>query len=308
MIDKLFDHKTIKADNFSWSIARQELFNFCERACFYHYYGASGGFDSYAEPDVRKLYLLKKLIPGKLWIDNIFSKTLRGMLLQSGMFKTSQDMLKEFSRRLIREFHLGQSAVTAKEWRQDPGKLNLLELYYNEAPPDEYFAVYWNLLESFFKSFSASNLPETLCKVDSLDWKRIAIPADFAIGKLQLWLAPDLIWQNGDSISFLDINGSGQHQNKHNTYAVLNAIMAEEKFRTQPDKTISIFFNAVTGKTEIPGVETLNISRTLEDISACVSRMLEKVSPDGTVQGITFFRSEVNCAKCKFREFCRSTN
>ena len=308
MIDKLFDHKIIKADNFSWSIARQELFNFCERACFYHYYGAAGGFDSYAEPDARKLYLLKKLIPGKLWIDNIFSKILRDTLLLSGIFKTSQDMLNEFSRRLIREFHLGRRIVNAKEWQQDPGKLNLLELYYNEVSPDEYFAVQWNLLESFFKSFSVSNLPGILHKVDSLNWKRISVPASFAVGKLQLWLAPDLIWQDGNCISFLDISGSGQHQDKRNTYAVLNAIMAEEKFKISPDKTISIFFNAATGKTEIPSLETLNISRTLEDISNGASRMLEKISPDGTVQGVNFSRSEDNCSKCKFREFCSSIN
>jgi hypothetical protein len=53
LIDKLFDHKILKADNFSWSVARQELFNFCERACFYHYYGARR-FDSHNELSQRR--------------------------------------------------------------------------------------------------------------------------------------------------------------------------------------------------------------------------------------------------------------
>lgn len=304
MIDKLFDHKILKADNFSWSVARQELFNFCERACFYHYYGAAGGFDSHNEPESKTLYLLKKLVPGRLWIDSILSKSLRDTLLQSGKLKTAQDMLGEYSRRLIREYHLGRRTATAKEWQNDPGKLNLQELYYREVSPDEYFAAQWNLLESRFKSFSASNLPETLYKVDSLDWKRIPVPASFAIGRLQLWLAPDLIWQDGDSVSFLDLNGGAQSPEKRGLYAVLNAILAEDKFRTPPDKTISLFFDAATGKTEIQSLETLNISSAMEDISAGANRMLEKIAPDGTVQGINFSKSEHNCPRCRFREFC----
>ena len=304
MTDKLFYFKTIKADNFSWSVARRELFAFCERACFYHYYGASGGFDGYSDPNTKKLYLLKKLIPGRLWLDNIFSKSLRATLTQSIQAKTTRDMAADFSRRLIREFHLGRRIVEAKEWRSDPGKLNLLELYYNEISVDKHFAVLWNTLESRFKNFAASNLPAILHKVDNLDWKRIPVPASFAIGKLQLWIAPDLIWQDGDCISILDLNASGQNEEKRNTYAALNVIFAEAKLKISPEKVISLFFNDANRQTELQGLENLNISRAMEGISASAAKMLEKISQDGTVQGINFAASEQNCARCRFREFC----
>ena len=308
LTDKLFDYKAIKAETFSWSVARHELFAFCERACFYHYFGASGGFDGYSEPDAKKLYRLKKLVPGKLWLDNIFSQALRETLTQSGRAKTPEEMTGEFSRRLIRAFHLGRRTVEAKEWQNDPGKLNLLELYYHEVSVDKYFAALWTALESRFKKFSASNLPAILHRVDNLDWKMIPLPAAFAIGKLQLWLAPDLIWRDGDCISILDLSGGGQSEEKRNIYAALNVIFAEEKFKISPEKVISLFFNDASGQIELHGLENLNISRVIEDISASAAKMLEKISPDGTVQGINFAGSEQNCARCRFREFCGSNS
>ena len=302
--DKLFDFKVIKAENFSWSVARRELFAFCERACFYHYYGATGGFDGYSDPESKKLYRLKKLVPGKLWLDNIFSKSLRETLMQSGSAKTTADMTVEFSRRLIREFHLGRRSVESKEWQSDPGKLNLLEIYYNEVSADKYFSAMWTALQTRFKQFSSSNLPGILHKVDKLDWKMISVPASFGIGGLQLWIAPDLVWQDGDCISILDLNGSGQSEERRNTYAALNVIFAGDKFGASPEKVISLFYNDATGQTELHGLEALNISLALESISASSAKMLEKISADGTVQGINFADSEHNCARCRFREFC----
>ncbi|MEI8245877.1 MAG: hypothetical protein WCI51_08610 [Lentisphaerota bacterium] len=306
MTDKLFDCKAIKADNFSWSVARRELFAFCERACFYHYYGAAGGFDGYSDPEIKKLYLLKKLIPGRRWLDNIFAKSLRETLMESGRAKTPADMTGEFSRRLIREFHHGRRTVEAGEWQNDPGKLNLLELYYNEISADKYFAAMWTDLETRFKIFSAANLPSILHKVDKLDWKIIPVPVSFAIGRLQLWIAPDLVWQDGDCITILDMNGGGQSEERRNTYAALNVIFAEDKFIISPEKVISLFYNNATGQTELHSLEALNISMALENISASAAKMLEKISADGTVQGINFAGSEQNCARCRFREFCGS--
>ncbi len=304
MTDKLFDYKAIRADNLSWSVGRRELFAFCERACFYHYYGAAGGFDAYSDPDTKKLYLLKKLIPGKLWLDNIFSKSLRETLMESGRAKTPADMTAEFSRRLIREFHLGRKTVEAQEWQHDSGKLNLLELYYREISIDQFFASLWNVLESRFKKFSASSLPAILHRVDNLDWKTISAPCSLVIDKLQLWLAPDLIWQDGDVVLMLDLNGGGQYRTKRNIHAALNVIFAENKFKISPAKVISLFFNVATGQVEQYGLEQLNITSALEDIAASAAQMRQKISPDGTVQGINFTSSEQNCARCRFREFC----
>ena len=213
-------------------------------------------------------------------------------------------MTAEFSRRLIREFHLGRRTVEAKEWQSDPGKLNLLEIYYNEVSADKYFSALWTVLEARFKQFSASNLPAILHKVDKLDWKIIPFPASFPIGGLQLWIAPDLVWQDGDCISILDLNGSGQSEERRNTYAALNVIFAGNKFGISPEKVISLFYNDATGLMELHGLEALNISLALESISASSAQMLEKISADGTVQGINFADAEHNCARCRFREFC----
>jgi hypothetical protein len=49
------------ANVFSWSRSRAGMFEDCRRRYYYHYYGAWGGWDSNAPPDIRRLYVLKQL-------------------------------------------------------------------------------------------------------------------------------------------------------------------------------------------------------------------------------------------------------
>ena len=46
------------ANVFSWSRSRAGMFEECRRRYYYHYYGAWGGWDSNAPPDIRRLYVL----------------------------------------------------------------------------------------------------------------------------------------------------------------------------------------------------------------------------------------------------------
>jgi hypothetical protein len=55
------------ANVFSWSRSRAGKFEECRRRYYYHYYGAWGGWDSNAPPDIRRLYVLKQLTGRQGW-------------------------------------------------------------------------------------------------------------------------------------------------------------------------------------------------------------------------------------------------
>src|SRR5262249_57195902 len=49
------------------SRSRDGTFQECKRRYYYHYYGAWGGWESTAAPDVRRLYVLKQLASRQQW-------------------------------------------------------------------------------------------------------------------------------------------------------------------------------------------------------------------------------------------------
>ena len=59
------------ANEFSWSRSRDATFQDCRRKYFYQYYGAWGGWDPGAPPDVRRLYILKQLSSRQQWAGRI---------------------------------------------------------------------------------------------------------------------------------------------------------------------------------------------------------------------------------------------
>src|SRR5207253_5527500 len=58
-------------NDFSWSRSRDNSFQECKRKYYYHYYGAWGGWDAAASPEVRRLYVLKQLASRQQWAGRV---------------------------------------------------------------------------------------------------------------------------------------------------------------------------------------------------------------------------------------------
>jgi len=56
---------------FSWSRSRDVMFQECRRKYYYHYYGAWGGWEPEAPPEVRRLYVLKQLTGRQGWAGRV---------------------------------------------------------------------------------------------------------------------------------------------------------------------------------------------------------------------------------------------
>ena len=57
----------IITNDLSWSVSRAALFQTCQRAYYFHYYGSWGGWDKNASDLCRTLYMLKQMKTLAMW-------------------------------------------------------------------------------------------------------------------------------------------------------------------------------------------------------------------------------------------------
>src|SRR5437762_2204447 len=85
------------ANEFSWSRSRDGAFQECKRRYFYHYYGAWGGWDAAAAPDVRRLYILKQLASRQQWAGRAVHDAIELALHGNARFSLAHRLAATFS-------------------------------------------------------------------------------------------------------------------------------------------------------------------------------------------------------------------
>jgi len=146
----------VDKQDFSWSLSRESLFRFCPRAYFYHYYASAGGFEQFS--DAEQLYQLKKLQALDLWINSICSETLRDFF-----YENHEDL--NIYKAAKRYFNQGARSVSLREWRDDPQRLNLFELYYGLVEINELIEHGSMFLEKSIDSLIESGLLDYLQEI-----------------------------------------------------------------------------------------------------------------------------------------------
>src|SRR5262249_33183415 len=74
--------QTVLTNDFSWSKSRHEKFKDCRRAYYLHYYGSWGGWEDTAHPELRQLWVLKKLANRFNWAGGVVHAVIKDALLE----------------------------------------------------------------------------------------------------------------------------------------------------------------------------------------------------------------------------------
>jgi hypothetical protein len=301
----MFDYKKIAANNFSWSIFRSDLFHFCEKAYFYHYYGANGGAEESSDADSRQLHLLKKIINGDFWVRSLFTDALVQQLLNSSGHKPGASFARELLHRIMSEFNRQKHDCELQQWQFDHNKLNLLEIYYGIKQPESYFAGLRQNAHNAAQLFLNGGLSEILIKINALQWKRITIPILFDYDGQSIWLAPDLIWDKNDNIVLLHIIANSSNSVKLQHFAALDTMFAANYFRRPPESIVSIFYNLHTGNSDTVVPSQSDINEICSKIRTDNIAMHSKISDTNQVQGVNFLSvNSSQCNSCRFKEYC----
>ena len=172
----------------SWSFSRQQLFNRCQRAYFYHYYQSFGGWEYSAPLEAKQAYLLKNIISIDQWIGQVVHKTIEEIL---NNFKINREWLpfekaKEIARDLLSR---GWRQSTQRKWQQDiKNNLNLFEHYYKSEISQEKTEEIKEKVFTSIKEFLNSELPSSISTSDTPYWlkQQDRIPHFFWQG-IKIW-------------------------------------------------------------------------------------------------------------------------
>ena len=285
---------------FSWSIRRQEMWNFCRRCYFLHYYGARGGHDADASPELRNLHEMRSLLSESGYLLRLVGSALRRAFYtphesEDPEFpETNSSLTHAAMTRFRREFH----RMLLGEFRCDHAAPMLESLYYPD--PGGPGAVRERLERRLRHALEAleSGVWPMLARTRFLYRRAIDSPLEVTIpGGLRCYTVPILAFQEKGALSFVE--GSGT-----DATALLLRLYAMNVLHVPPERVRTFELVPEEGALRESGVE-LNVSRTLREIRAGAAEMLDLLRPSGEVSLDDFPPRREACSRCRFRAFCK---
>jgi hypothetical protein len=287
----------VNEQEFSWSLSRENLFTFCPRAYFYHYYGSAGGFEQFSGSEL--LYQLKQIKSLDLWINSICSEVLRDFFYENPENFNIHKVSKRY-------FNQGVRSISLREWKDDPQRLNLFESYYGLVEINELIEHGAKLLEKSIESLIESGLFDYLREIPYLNRKNLSFPVSLNIGEIKVWCSPVLAWQEDGLLKFLTLNNGRSNKTKAHYTAGIHKIYAFNNLRVKPERVVTLNFDLTTGETSALSDEEINISKLIDYIKESTTGMLSLLTDENSVFEDNFLENSNNCPKCKFQKHCKN--
>ena len=195
-------------NEFSWSRSRDGTFQDCRRRYFYHYYGAWGGWDPAAAPELRRLYVLKQLTTRQMWAGRVVHDAIE-MALQ--VFREGHDVpVEPFIEDLLDRMRAEWRASRAGRYRDAPKTLALFEHEYTlELKAEVWQAMRANVvtcLRNFFRLPLLAAIRRTSPAHWSIEhWSKV-----FVFEGTPVWIAPDFgFWTPEGRLALVDWKTGG---------------------------------------------------------------------------------------------------
>jgi hypothetical protein len=185
-------------NEFSWSKSRHEKFNECLRLYYFHYYGAWGGWEEAAEPEVRELYILKNLTNRFQWAGSVVHDAIRRALTlcKWGEPPPAERLIEDCRERMRAEFRYSRS----KRFRQTlSGRgFGLIEHEFGEPIRREDWANAFEVVRESLHAFYRSEWLARARRLSRSQWLPIDEVDSVIIDGVKFFGAPDFAYRVGD--------------------------------------------------------------------------------------------------------------
>jgi len=196
------------ANEFSWSRSRDNTFQECRRKYYYHYYGAWGGWEAEASPELRRLYVLKQLASRQQWAGRIVHDAIEMALhvMRAGRGVPVEPFIADAIERMRGEWRSSK----AGRYRDSPKTLALFEHEYAvDLKPETWKALSHNVttcLRNFFALPLLADIRRTAPEHWSIEhWSKV-----FEFEGTAVWAAPDFgFWTEGERLALVDWKTGG---------------------------------------------------------------------------------------------------
>ena len=296
------------ANEFSWSRSRDATFQECRRKYFYQYYGAWGGWDPGAPPDVRRLYVLKQLSSRQQWAGRIVHDAVEMafQVMRAECSVPPEPFIADVIERMRGEWRSSKAA----RYRDHPKSPALFEHeYVLPLKPEAWQAVSRNVatcLRHFFRLPLLAEIRATAPEHWSIEhWSKV-----FQFEGTSVWVAPDFgFWTPEGRLALVDWKTGGSHGEGASFQLGCYALYAHEVLGVTPARTdlIEVNLREPTVTTHRWDDERLGAVRDRLRLSIRAMKAY-LADPDANLALIDGFERTEElriCRWCNFRAVCR---
>lgn len=190
-------------NDFSWSRSRDGCFHECRRRYFYQYYGAWGGWEATAAPDVRRLYILKQLATRQMWAGRVVHEAIEMALLA---FRDGRDIpVEPFVEDVIERMRGEWRQSRAGHYRTVPKTTALFEHEYGVDLKPEVWQAVSRGVAACLRHFFRLPLLATIRRTTPEHWSIEHWSKTFEFEGTAIWMAPDFgFWTDEGRLALVD--------------------------------------------------------------------------------------------------------
>ena len=310
-------------NDLTWSVSRARLFRSCQRAYYYAYYGAWGGWSADAPVTARLLYRLKQIQSFPLWGGAIVHEVIRDALTRRAM-QQKPVVLEELQTQARAMLRKGWVESRDHAWEQDPKRTtNLFEHYYGEGrdiPREQTDALKEGIYTALDNFVHCDTLAELL-KLPYRCWAELdklesfiggELPADDPAPALPLkvWCAIDLAYfdQQG-TLHIIDWKTGTEHKEELRLQLACYALYAMKKYQLPLEKIAlgGVILND-GGRLSPYAISQENLVAATDQMlkSACAMRgkLQDATANTANEEEFEFTQNPAFCNSCPYRQVC----
>ncbi|HJO92406.1 MAG TPA: hypothetical protein QF753_03300 [Victivallales bacterium] len=289
------------SNEFSWSISRNNLFNYCEKAYYFHYYGAWNGWAKHSDDLAIQLFKLKHLKTKELWLSNIICCSFKMAITKQ--IPPNLINVKKYSIRLILK---DISSLQIKSWSNDPKQINLFSTYYKLV--DAGSIKIWALekIDNYFSHLHVNKALNSLIKVPLIMQKHYDRNFKFfKLNNLKIWLNPLSIYTDRNKLIAVNCNFDISSNNNWSFSSTLSTlyIMLYWKPEINNILTQTLFIKQNVNYTVY---SRRALKEILKIINSSAIKMRSRLSFTDKAYFNNFIKTtdQKKCHTCNFKEAC----
>ncbi|HBM14856.1 MAG TPA: hypothetical protein DD381_00675 [Lentisphaeria bacterium] len=285
-------------NEFSWSLARHNLFCFCKKAYYFNYYASWGGWNSSADTRQKLIYRLKQIKTEREWVDAIFLESISKAILKG--IDPTPDAIRKY---IFRKAYTELGSISRCEYLRDPKKLCLFENYYLKDSEENIKTRITEGLNPLFNSLNSEEFLKLLRK-NFLDFISLNELKSFQIGSFKIWIPINFIYYDNDEIVLENyrFNDFREDQNWHISSAI--ALLYGIKTLLRHNKKLTAKTSFIYKGKFLGVYSTLNPIETTGIILTSARKMIDLDSSDMRENNFPQCEQKEKCRACKFHEVC----
>jgi PAS domain-containing protein len=304
-------------NEFTWSKSRDSLFQECRRAYYLNHYGAWGGWNASAPPEVRELYLMKNLNSRATWLGIVVHevaeralRALRGEIdwpLEAALAEAEQRLRAELEISRQGQYRTGARVRWNGRWVKVSG---LQEHFYGLPTPDEEWeaaiAQALQCVTNLYHSPTFRRLqevgPGAILSVEELE--------SFLVGDVKVWVKLDLAVRRPDGgIVIVDWKTGSAHREEDIALQLgIYGLYGTRLWGVPPDRIRGFDVNLRDGATHqhpIDGDRLSEVSDYIQTSAQQMRALLDDVAENrASAEKFPLTEDLSLCRRCRFRRAC----